>query len=249
MGNTNLKSSIIELRKGGKTINEIVETLGCAKSTVSYHINKENLGGVTQIIRKKITDEEFILSITLDEVNLIVALKKQGRSYKDIRDKLDISYDKIKRICNIYGINKSSSRFKIYNESFINDVKRTYDDTKSLKKTAKLLNSSFYTIKKIIGEAKRIRKTKKVNNSKAVTKHRQSMKAFLVEYKGGHCELCGYNKSLAALTFHHLNPEEKEFTIGGKNYSKEKMVKEVDKCILVCHNCHCEIHEKERELA
>ena len=68
----------------------------------------------------------------------------------------------------------------------------------------------------------------------------------LVEYKGGKCELCGYNKSLSALTFHHVNSNEKEFTIGGKNYSKEKMIKEVDKCILVCQNCHCEIHENDR---
>jgi len=49
------------------------------------------------------------------------------------------------------------------------------------------------------------------------------------------------------LEFHHINPEEKEFTIGGKNYSIERMKKEVDKCVLVCGNCHSEIHEELRE--
>ena len=119
----------------------------------------------------------------------------------------------------------------------------------SLKKVSKLSGVSFEKVKEIINPPKR----KKITNnerlemiSKSVTKHRQNMKKLLVEYKGGKCELCGYDKSLSALTFHHINPDEKEFTIGGKNYSKERMIKEVDKCILVCQNCHCEIHENDR---
>ena len=43
--------------------------------------------------------------------------------------------------------------------------------------------------------------------------------------------------------FHHNDPNEKDFTIGGKSYSLEKLKKEADKCILVCSNCHSEIHE------
>ena len=81
--------------------------------------------------------------------------------------------------------------------------------------------------------------------SEAVQKRRNKTKEILVEYKGGKCEICGYNKCISALEFHHLNPNEKDFGIGAKGYTRniETNKKEVDKCILVCANCHREIHE------
>jgi 5-methylcytosine-specific restriction endonuclease McrA len=60
----------------------------------------------------------------------------------------------------------------------------------------------------------------------------------------GSCQVCGYKKSLGALSFHHKNPDEKDFQISSKSYAYEKLKKEVDKCILVCSNCHIEIHEE-----
>jgi len=74
---------------------------------------------------------------------------------------------------------------------------------------------------------------------------RRALKKMLVDYKGGKCERCGYNKCLRALEFHHLNPSEKDFGISGcitKNV--EELKNEVNKCILVCSNCHAEIHEE-----
>lgn len=76
-----------------------------------------------------------------------------------------------------------------------------------------------------------------------IVKHRKKRKELLVEYKGGKCQICGYNRCLRALVFHHINPDEKEFSISSKVRNKEDMLKEVDKCILVCANCHAEIHE------
>lgn len=57
--------------------------------------------------------------------------------------------------------------------------------------------------------------------------------------------MCGYNKNIAALEFHHINPEEKEFEIDIRHFSNtslEKLKKEVNKCILLCANCHRELH-------
>lgn len=81
----------------------------------------------------------------------------------------------------------------------------------------------------------------------AVTKRRRKVKQLLTEYKGGECEICGYNKCIAALEFHHLDPSKKEFGIGssGNTIKLEKAKKEVDKCMLICSNCHKEIHYKE----
>lgn len=78
---------------------------------------------------------------------------------------------------------------------------------------------------------------------------RHKIKAKLVEYKGGKCEICGYDKCLNALDFHHKNPENKEFALNTANYNKsfEKLKNEVDKCILICANCHRELHFSENE--
>jgi hypothetical protein len=48
---------------------------------------------------------------------------------------------------------------------------------------------------------------------------------------------------MRALSFHHKNPNEKDFSISGKSLSFEKLRGEVDKCMLVCSNCHSEIHD------
>lgn len=80
-------------------------------------------------------------------------------------------------------------------------------------------------------------------SSDAVQRARRKLKAQLVEYKGGKCEICGYDKCISALEFHHPNPDEKEFQISNCNIkSFERLKKEVDKCILVCSNCHKELH-------
>ncbi len=80
-----------------------------------------------------------------------------------------------------------------------------------------------------------------------VANQRRRVKKKLIEYKGGKCEKCGYNKCVSALEFHHLDPSKKDFGIGGKGNTRklELMIKEVDKCILVCSNCHREIHDYE----
>lgn len=65
----------------------------------------------------------------------------------------------------------------------------------------------------------------------------------MVQYLGGKCSKCGYSKSLSALTFHHSNPKEKEFSLGKiKDHNWRKIKKELDKCVLLCFNCHMELH-------
>lgn len=62
-----------------------------------------------------------------------------------------------------------------------------------------------------------------------------------VRLKGGKCQKCGYDKCKGALAFHHTDPSKKEFRIS-KMHSLEKMLPELDKCILLCANCHHEEH-------
>lgn len=98
--------------------------------------------------------------------------------------------------------------------------------------------SKFYGARKT--ECKACHNKRCVDKRKAVLKEAR-------EKLGNKCCKCGYNKCEAALEFHHTDPNEKDFVLAGAKYGKEKMLKELEKCILVCANCHREIHANERE--
>jgi len=70
-------------------------------------------------------------------------------------------------------------------------------------------------------------------------------KQFCVDYKGGKCQICGYSKSMYSLHFHHRDPSKKFATISELKSKKFELAKpELDKCDLLCSNCHGEIHEQ-----
>lgn len=78
---------------------------------------------------------------------------------------------------------------------------------------------------------------------KAVVKRRKKIKQLAVDYKGGRCQLCDYSKCIDALEFHYIDSSKKKFGIGDKGYTRswDKVRDELDKCILLCANCHREI--------
>jgi 5-methylcytosine-specific restriction endonuclease McrA len=92
-------------------------------------------------------------------------------------------------------------------------------------------------------EKNRVKNAKR--NSLKVIEWRRSLKIKAVEYKGGKCSRCGYCKSLRALQFHHRDPKQKDFAISRPNpRSWEKVKVELDKCDLLCANCHSEAHDE-----
>ena len=80
-------------------------------------------------------------------------------------------------------------------------------------------------------------------------KERRRRKEKLVKMLGGCCSRCGYNKSITALSFHHINPKEKLFDLshnGNLLHDWEVVVVEAKKCKLLCLNCHNEVEEEIR---
>jgi 5-methylcytosine-specific restriction endonuclease McrA len=78
-----------------------------------------------------------------------------------------------------------------------------------------------------------------------VSNRRREIKKQCLEYKGGCCSKCGYDKSDYALEFHHRDPEKKDFSINrGASLVFDKLKEELDKCDLLCANCHREEHER-----
>ena len=70
-------------------------------------------------------------------------------------------------------------------------------------------------------------------------------KECLVRVKGGECQFCAYRKNLAALEFHHVSADEKDFQLDLRSLSNRswpRILSEARKCILVCSNCHRELH-------
>lgn len=82
------------------------------------------------------------------------------------------------------------------------------------------------------------------------SKNRRSSLTKLKEMFGGKCQSCGYNKCLDALCFHHVNPSEKEGSINFFLHKKswQEAVDEAKKCQLLCSNCHCEEHYRQRQM-
>lgn len=148
------------------------------------------------------------------------------------------------------------------------EIKRLLDDGLSKKEIASLLKIGYSTVRK---HSKGIRSKKEksvqlcrdcgeANPSKFYGKmknrckhcHNQAgydaQKKKIMEYAKQRgpiaCSICGYDKTFAALDWHHRNPNEKDPS-WNRGWNYERLKKELDKCDLVCANCHREIHSKE----
>lgn len=73
---------------------------------------------------------------------------------------------------------------------------------------------------------------------------RDANKQFFIDLAGGCCQRCGYNEFIAGLTFHHVDPKTKDYHPSKiSTYdNREKAYVELDKCVLLCVNCHFAYH-------
>lgn len=79
-------------------------------------------------------------------------------------------------------------------------------------------------------------------------RRRWQLKLRCIEFLGGKCGSCGYSKCPEALDFHHIDPSTKSFAISGRLSKRwETIEKELEKCKLLCANCHRETHWQEKQ--
>ena len=97
---------------------------------------------------------------------------------------------------------------------------------------------------------KRTYKDRKQYFIDAVAKRRKKIRLKAIALAGGKCVKCGYNKYPEVLEFHHTNPLEKDFNISKKGHCRswERVSEEIKKCILLCANCHREVHVELKKL-
>ena len=246
-----MKEKILKLREEGKSYNEIKKILGCSKGTISYHCAKIDNNKIRESInldiknKMQIKDESFLLPED-SVISSIIELRKTKKTYPEISNELGISINIIKKVCRKSGLCQYRKGGSISTDT-INKVVVLYNELKSTRKVANIFGVSRSTIIKYVNIESRVKLSEdelRENRVKSVVDWRRRVKLKLVEYKGGKCENCGYNTCIDALEFHHKDPNEKDFTISGKSWSFEKLKIESDKCILVCSNCHKEIHMK-----
>lgn len=80
-------------------------------------------------------------------------------------------------------------------------------------------------------------------NVEAVTARRRRVKQILVEEAGGACGICGYDRHIQALQFHHRDPSSKRYGLASKGVARSlaDARSEVAECVLLCANCHAEV--------
>lgn len=167
---------------------------------------------------------------------IIEELLKTSKSLKTIAEELNTSQTNLRYWIKKYEIVRDNKEYKnnfgnclhCNKESF-----KTYCDNK-----CKSLYSYY--------------KNKKERDDKStihVKKVRESFKLEAIMYGGNRCKYCSYNKNYSALSFHHTNPKEKDFPLAGQRGVVLTPIhkKELDKCILLCANCHMNLHHNLRE--
>lgn len=172
----------------------------------------------------------------------IIELYNNGFSYNSISKKLSCSKGTINYHLSSF-VKKRYDNKKLLIEKIKNNLPENrkkllqlYGDVLT-KREIQYFYSTFYKIEN--------KGTKSNCIPKEYYKNRRlNLKKELVEYKGGKCEICDYDRCIKALEFHHLDPNKKDFAISNCGLKDiVKLKKEVDKCALLCSNCHREVHD------
>jgi len=181
--------------------------------------------------------------------DLVLGLRLENKSYNEISKILEISKATVSYHCIKQQINAPINGHT--NDRVLTDneiaIMNEYYITHTAGETAKHFNISLSVVKRY-SDNKRIHLTeeeKRKKNYWHVKSRRQKLKEMAVEHLGGKCQICGYSKCIRALDFHHRDSKTKDFSISKNcNMAWNKILVELEKCDLLCSNCHREVHHE-----
>lgn len=176
------------------------------------------------------------------EKNILIKLVEENLSQREIADKLNCSQTTVK-----YWLKKFElkTKFNLYNKGATPAIKKDYKICPMCKKEKNL--DEFYVRYGRRGSGGYCKKCSNQYHSKRVKR----VKLKMIEYKGGKCEGCGLkleDTHYAVFHFHHLDPSKKDPNFTKIKFQKwDYIKKEIDKCALLCSNCHIMEHARINE--
>jgi transposase len=213
---------LARLLDDGLSLEQIGAIVGLHPSTVAYWLARHSLranGSEKHSPRGGMPEEEL-----RDLVN-------QGNTLAVIAERLDVSISCVRYWIERYGLPRPHAIRRERLSRAIEEGRRTlHRECQRHGWTVFVIENSGRT---------RCRKCR----IERVSEWRRRTKARLVDEAGGKCEICGYDRCLAALQFHHRNPNEKSFALSlrGRIRSIDKLRAEAAKCVLLCANCHAAV--------
>jgi hypothetical protein len=223
------KDYLEECLAAGMSLKQIAAEAGCAAGTVGYYVRKHGL-----------------LALGSDKFNPTSKLRKedvqplieQGWTLKMMADHLGVAPTTVRNAIVRDGLRPTAAMERA----------RSIAEARAqgLEEITLTCGRHGSTAFKITTTTARCRKC----NSAGVANRRRRVKAMLVEEAGGACLICGYDRDMRALEFHHLDPSSKEFSVTSKGVTLgiAMLRAEAQKCVLLCSNCHAEVESGTTQL-
>jgi transposase len=206
----------------GRSIESIAREAGRPASTVAYWVNKYGLTS-THAERHRPRG-----GIDRDELE---ALLTEGLSIRAMAERLGVSYTTVRHWLQRHGLITPRARRLV----------ETAPARASGAETAEAC-CPYHGLTVFIRRGKDGFRCRLCRTS-AVQRRRREIKRVLVAEAGGACALCGYDRSLAGLRFHHVDPARKSFALSRQGMTRSMAAArlEASKCVLLCSNCHAEV--------
>jgi transposase-like protein len=221
------RESLVQLIGQGLSIERIARRFGKDPSTVSYWMKKH---GLESPYREKHAAKGGIDRGRLEE------LVRTDMTIAEISAEVGLSKATVRHWLGRYGLRTSSRRGRRSSE-----IARA---TKDAGLVAVTMTCPRHGATDFVIEGRGYYRCKRCR-AEGVIRHRQKLKAILVQEAGGRCVICGYDRHVRALHFHHLEPEHKRLGLSGQGvtYSLDTLRGEARKCALLCANCHAEVED------
>jgi transposase len=219
------RDSLEELLGRGLSLAEIGRRFDRHEATVGYWVKKHGLEAVNRAKhagRGGVAREE------------LAALVDAGMSIAQVADKLGRSKGTVRHWLRTHGLATYAQRGR-----------HQVDSTSAAKAAGRLTvmrNCNRHGLTDFLIEGRGYYRCKRCRLER-VSQRRRQVKSILVTEAGGRCALCGYDRCLAALHFHHRDPSTKRFHLSmqGVARSLASARAEMAKCVLLCANCHAEV--------
>jgi DNA-binding CsgD family transcriptional regulator len=203
----------------GRSLEWIGRQVGRHPSTVAYWVAKHGLQAPGR--------EKHAARGPLDRA-VLEALVARGLSIREIATEVDRSYQTVRHWLRHHGLQTARGRKR--------ELEPTSDDRRRTGVCPRHGEAVFGLRSDGAWRCLRCR-------SEAVADRRRRLKQIVVAEAGGCCAVCGYDRSAAALQFHHVDPATKRFEVAARGITRslERLREEVRKCVLLCANCHAEV--------